>query len=174
MNFWSGVKRWHIVEYYKLLVQGWAFIAGNRLNKKAEQVIGGKHRNEVVSALILKGLIKTANSGYVKLLVSEEILERCFYKKVLWKHTANYRRTPMPKCNFNNIAKQLYWNHTSPWELSCKFVSHFQNIFSKEHLCRAACCFSCNIASHETAQGLSQLCLNLVVRNVWKWRFSNL
>ena len=121
MNFWSGVKRWHIVEYYKLLVQDWAFIAGNRLNKKAEQVIGGKHRNEVVSALILKGLIKTANSGYVKLLVSEETLERCFYKKVLWKHT----------------AKQLYWNHTSPWELSCKFVSHFQNIFSKEHLCRA-------------------------------------
>ena len=24
-----------------------------------------------------------------------------------------YRRTPMPKCDFNKVAKQLYWNHTS-------------------------------------------------------------
>ena len=24
-----------------------------------------------------------------------------------------YRRTPMPKCNFNKVAMQLYWNRTS-------------------------------------------------------------
>ena len=24
-----------------------------------------------------------------------------------------YRRTPMPKCDFNRAAKQLFWNHTS-------------------------------------------------------------
>ena len=24
-----------------------------------------------------------------------------------------YRRAPMPKCNFNKDAKQLYWNHNS-------------------------------------------------------------
>ena len=50
----------------------------------------------------------------------------------------NYRRTPMPKCDFNKVAKQLYWNHTSAWVFSCKFAAYFQNTFSQEHLWRAA------------------------------------
>ena len=44
-----------------------------------------------------------------------------------------YRRTPMPKCDFNNVALQLYWNHTSAWLFSCKSALYFQNIFSQEH-----------------------------------------
>ena len=40
------------------------------------------------------------------------------------------RRTPMPKCDFNKAAKQLYWNHTSVWVFSCKFAAYFQNSFS--------------------------------------------
>ena len=28
------------------------------------------------------------------------------------------------------ISKQLYWNHTSAWMFSCKFVAYFQNCFS--------------------------------------------
>ena len=54
-----------------------------------------------------------------------------------------YRRTPMPKCDFNKIALQLYWNHASAWVLSCKFVAYFQNTFSQEHVWTAAsdtCC----------------------------------
>ena len=35
-----------------------------------------------------------------------------------------YRRTPMPKCDLNKVAKQLYWNHTSAWVFSCKFSDH--------------------------------------------------
>ena len=38
-----------------------------------------------------------------------------------------YRRTPMPKCSFNKVAKQLYWNHSSSWVFSCKFAVYFQN-----------------------------------------------
>ena len=34
-----------------------------------------------------------------------------------------YRRAPMPKCYFNKVALQLYWNHTSAWVFSCKFVA---------------------------------------------------
>ena len=49
-----------------------------------------------------------------------------------------YRRTPMPKCNFNKVAKQLYWNRTSAWVFSCKFDAYFQNTFSQEHLWVAA------------------------------------
>ena len=49
-----------------------------------------------------------------------------------------YRRTPMPKCDLNKVAKQLYWNHTSEWVFSYKFAAYFQNAFFKEHLWVAA------------------------------------
>ena len=42
-----------------------------------------------------------------------------------------YRRTPMPKCDFKRVAKQLYWNHTSAWVFSCNFAACFQNTFSR-------------------------------------------
>ena len=45
-----------------------------------------------------------------------------------------YRRKPMPKCDFNRVAKQLYWNRTSAWVFSCKFAAYFQNNFSSEQL----------------------------------------
>ena len=51
-----------------------------------------------------------------------------------------YRRTPTPMCDFNKVATalQLYWNRTSAWVFSCKFVAYFQNTFSKDHLWTAA------------------------------------
>ena len=45
-----------------------------------------------------------------------------------------YKTTSMPKCDFNKVAKQLYWNRTLAWVFSCKFASYFQNSFSEEHL----------------------------------------
>ena len=42
-----------------------------------------------------------------------------------------YRRTSMPKCDFNKVAKQLVWNHTSAWVFSCKFAAIFRTPFSK-------------------------------------------
>ena len=44
----------------------------------------------------------------------------------------------MPKCDFNKVAKQLYWNHTSAWVFFRKFAAYFQNPFSQEHLWTAA------------------------------------
>ena len=35
-----------------------------------------------------------------------------------------YWRTPMPKCDFNKFALQLYWNHTSAWVFSCILLIH--------------------------------------------------
>ena len=43
-----------------------------------------------------------------------------------------YRRTPMLKCDFNKVAKQLYWNHTSTWVFSCKLAAYFQNTFPRK------------------------------------------
>ena len=65
------------------------------------------------------------------------------FRGVLWKRCSEnmqqiYKRTPMPKCDFNKVALQLYWNHTSAWVFSCKFAAYFQNTFSKEHLWMAA------------------------------------
>ena len=48
------------------------------------------------------------------------------------------RRTPIPKCDFNKVALQPYWNRTSVWLFSCKVAVCFQNTFSEEHLWTAA------------------------------------
>ena len=42
-----------------------------------------------------------------------------------------YRRTPMPKCDINKLALQLFWNRTSAWLFSCKFAAYLQNTFPK-------------------------------------------
>ena len=36
-----------------------------------------------------------------------------------------YRRTPMPKCDFNKVMSQFYWNRTSASAFCCKFVTPF-------------------------------------------------
>ena len=41
-----------------------------------------------------------------------------------------YRRTPMSKCDCNNVVKQFYWNHTST-SFCCKFAAYFKDTFSK-------------------------------------------
>ena len=44
----------------------------------------------------------------------------------------------MPKCDCGKYAKQLYCNHTSEWVFSRKFSAYFYDIFSQEHIWRAA------------------------------------
>ena len=47
-----------------------------------------------------------------------------------------YRRTPMPKCDFNKVALQLCWNCILAWVFTCKLAAYFLNTFLYEHLCR--------------------------------------
>ena len=49
-----------------------------------------------------------------------------------------YRRTLIPKSDFNKVVLQLYRNHILAWLFSCKFAACFQNTFSQEHLRMAA------------------------------------
>ena len=44
-----------------------------------------------------------------------------------------YMRTPMQKCDFNEVALQLYWNLTSALVFSCKFAAYFQSTFFYGH-----------------------------------------
>ena len=45
-----------------------------------------------------------------------------------------YSRKTVPKCDFNKVTRQLYWNHTLARLFSCKFAAYFQNTFLSEHL----------------------------------------
>ena len=54
--------------------------------------------------------------------------KRCFENRL-----QIYKRTLMLKYDFNKVAKQLCWNHTSAWVFSYKFAAYFQNTFSWEH-----------------------------------------
>ena len=50
-------------------------------------------------------------------------LQRCFYKKVFWNYAANLQEN----------------THIEVWfQQSCKFAGYFHNVFSYEHLWRAA------------------------------------
>ena len=49
----------------------------------------------------------------VPILNSEAASQRSSWEKVSENMQQIYSRTPMPKCDFNKVAKQLYWNHTS-------------------------------------------------------------
>ena len=44
----------------------------------------------------------------------------------------------MPKCDFNKVALQRYWNRTLALVFSCKCAAYFQNTFSQEHFWTAA------------------------------------
>ena len=46
-----------------------------------------------------------------------------------------YKRTPMAKCDFDKVTKQLYWNYTSAWVFSCTFSCIFsEHLFLGTHL----------------------------------------
>ena len=53
-----------------------------------------------------------------------------------WKYATNLQENTHFKCDFNKLAKQLCWNHTTASVPSSKFAANFQNTFSWEHLWR--------------------------------------
>ena len=52
-----------------------------------------------------------------------------------------YRRRPMPKCDFNELAKQLYFNHISAWVFSSKFAAYFHRAYSSCFAIAVSFCF---------------------------------
>ena len=59
----------------------------------------------------------------------EAALQRCLKKRCSENMQQIYRRAPMPKCDFNNVSKQLYWYRILAWVFSCKFAAYFENTF---------------------------------------------
>ena len=65
----------------------------------------------------------TYDMDFVQKQCSRDVLRKRCYENM----QQIYRRTSMLKGDFNNVAKQLYWNHTSASVFSCKFAAYFQN-----------------------------------------------
>ena len=40
----------------------------------------------------------------------------------------------MPKCDFSKVAKQFYWNRTSPWVFSCTCCIFLEHLFLRTPL----------------------------------------
>ena len=85
------------------------------------------------STLIPKTVITNINSCpcRIKNIVSISWDQKQPSRGVLGKRCSEnmqqiYRRTPMPKYDFNKLAKQ-----TSAWVLSCKFAAYFQRPFPR-------------------------------------------
>ena len=49
------------------------------------------------------------------LVIAEAAVQRYSKKNCSKKMQQIYKRTPMTKCDFNKVAKSLYWNRTSAW-----------------------------------------------------------
>ena len=82
--------------------------------------------------------IKPSYNTYKELVQREkgnyQKLKYVFRKRYSETMQQIYKRMTMPKCGFNKVALQLYWNHTLAWMFSSKFAAYFQNTFSQEHL----------------------------------------
>ena len=76
-----------------------------------------------------------------------------------------YRGTSMQNCDFNKIAYQLYWNHTSTWVFSCSFSAIFLKILSEKHPKNRFYDLGNKEASHTTPQCVC-ICSNLTVEIV--------
>ena len=69
-------------------------------------------------------ILLNVRSSHLEVFLGKSVLKLCS------KFT---REHPIPKYDFNKVAKQLYWNHTSAWAFCCKFVLL---LFSKQPFIR--------------------------------------
>ena len=84
-----------------------------------------------------------------------------------------YRRRPMPKCDFNKVALQLYCNSALAWTwmLSCKFAAYFQNTFSYEPMDDSFCSFKIRNTNVIFNQTLKYKKMSLISKwNITKWK----
>ena len=100
-----------------------------------KKAVKGVYRNKILKRNPWKSLLEVKlelqNVGLLLIFYRQKQPPRGVLKKRCSKNMQKiYRTAPMPKCDFNKVALQLYWNHTLSWVLSCKFAAYFQNTFS--------------------------------------------
>ena len=98
-----------------------------------------KRPPELLKKIVLRNFAKSTG---------KYLCQSLFFNKVAdptkWSNTLKeFVGTPMPKCDFNKVALQLYWNHTSAWV--CRrivWVCFYLSPFFTEHLWTTASAFS--------------------------------
>ena len=118
-NFWS-------IQLYKEIHGNMWWLSGWKIFIEQTQSL---HPSSLLEVLRPQFLIQLITIKLPK-KISQKQPSRGVLRKICSKNMQHiYRRTPKPKCDFNKVAKQLYWNCTSAWVLSCKFAAYFQNTF---------------------------------------------
>ena len=119
--------------------EAWNFIKKERLRNRCFPANFKKFLRALISFEHLRTIVSGKCDEAYNHANMEKQPSRGFLRKKCSENTQQiHSRTPMPKCDFNKVAKQLYWNPASAWMFSCKFDAYFQNTFSSEHLWRAA------------------------------------
>ena len=103
---------------------------GHKLSMVLDTRIVVDNNNTIpLSVMIIMITLFVSQSLLVKILVQKQPYRPVLKKRCSKNMQQICRRTPMLKYDLNNVAKQLYWNHTLTW-VSCKFVGYFQTAFS--------------------------------------------
>ena len=89
-----------------LTPSGW--IKANFLHQRHKILSMNSERKDTLTFyfVIIKALLSSSR-------VQEQPSRDVFNKRCSENMQQIYRKTPMPKCGFNKVAKQFYWNHTS-------------------------------------------------------------
>ena len=121
-----GEQYWYLFVKHLVLLRCSALIALHTLNISSVKV---KISPVTLTSLLIRWILHQPILPYRR---SISIIQKQPPKGVPRKRCSEnmqqiYRRPPMPKCDFNKVAKQLYWNSTSAWVFSCKFAAYFQN-----------------------------------------------
>ena len=135
------IIRWRIVLYTFFEVFGWRLSQICKILARTVLEIELQRRpSKIRCEMQLDWLEKWNNSLRIHFKLQKQPSRGVLRKKCSQNMQKIYRRTPMPRCDFNKVALQLYWfwNRASAWVFSCKFAAYFQNIFSKEHHWMAA------------------------------------
>ena len=85
-----------------------------------------KDTTKVSSLPLFKITTKSTNFLCVKKKTQKQLSRLGLRKSCSENLQQIYRRTPMPKCDFNKFANELYWNHTFS-----KIVNKEATIFQK-------------------------------------------
>ena len=75
-----------------------------------------------------RGAFRTLSNNYVGAFWKniEAALQRCSYKKMFWKYTANLQKNAPAEVWFQQSCLQFYWNCTSVWVFSCNILHIFR------------------------------------------------
>ena len=117
--------------------------------------------------------MKRSSKSYSELLSSQFRVVQEQFRRRSENMQQIYWRTPMPKCDFNKVAKQLYWNHTLQLYWNHTLLHTFRTPFIKNSDCGCFCTFFDSSQWQKVLDTLGHLWLLnarfIVLKNFLSW-----